>query len=100
MNQSKGAGPLLGVPLTWHQASATSPGAPPTEVTYPDRLLATAAVATVTACRRCPSVLLGKVETNASLPLMDLSIILSGGGAARPAFPGLGPRAVWCDLIV
>lgn len=100
MNQSEGTGPLLGVPVTWHQASATSLGALPTEVTYPNRLLTSAAVATVTACRRCPSVLLGKVETNASLPLMDLSIILSRGGAARPALPGLSPRAVWCDLIV
>lgn len=50
------------------------------EVTYPSRLLTLAAVTTVTACHTCPSVLLGKVEANASLPLMDLSITVSRRG--------------------
>ena len=87
----------------WHgsRASATSLGSLPTEVTSPNRLFTSAAVTTVTACHRCPSVLLGEVGTNASLPLMDLSIILSrGGGPAHTALAGPSPRAVWCDLIV
>lgn len=92
MNQFEGTGLFLGVPVDGSRVSATSLGALPTEVTYPNRLLTSAAVTTVTACHGCPSVLLGKVEANASLPLMDLSIILNGGGGCshntqRPPVP-------------
>ena len=87
----------------WHgsRASATSLGSLPTEVTSPNRLFTSAAVTAVTACHRWPGVLLGEVETNASLPLMDLSIMLSrGGGPAHTALAGPSPQAAWCDLIV
>lgn len=93
------------IPLGLCSVAATtrlpSPGILPREVTYPSRLLTSAAVTTVTACHCCPSVLLGKVEANASLPLMDLSITFSRRGKLlTECWLVWRPRAHWGDLIV